>query len=104
MKVPRPKPAPNVALRATISAAADEHRGKRSKAEAGYENPARYPLRHCGPSGRPGRCAYFLRPRACTEVAGDIAPTGWCYYWKQMTGGDDVKPGEKKPDERPYSY
>jgi hypothetical protein len=87
---------PNVLIRATIAAAADEHRGKRSKAEAGYENPARNPNCHCGPSGRPGRCAHFRRPRACTEVAGDIAPTGWCYYWERITGEHDVKPGARK--------
>jgi hypothetical protein len=100
MKSPRPRPPPNVALRATIAAAADEHRGKRSKAEAGYENPARNPNRHCGPSGRPGICAHYRRPRQCTEVAGDIAPTGWCWFWKQKTGEDDVNPRDRKQEAR----
>jgi hypothetical protein len=97
------KAPPNVLLRATIAGAMDEHRGKRSKAEAGYENPARNPNRHCGPSGRPGRCAHFIRPSSCTEVAGTIAPTGWCYYWKRMTGEDDVNPRERKEEAREES-
>jgi hypothetical protein len=23
-------------------------------------------------------CTFFIRPRACKVVAGDISPTGWC--------------------------
>ena len=98
MKSPRSRPPRNVALRATISHAMDEHRGKRSKAEAGYENPARNPNRHCGPSGRPGICGHYIIPRACTEVAGDIAPTAWCFYWKRKTGEDDVNPRDRKSE------
>lgn len=103
MKHPRLVP-PNAAMRATITAALTEHRGKRSKAEAGYENPARNPNKHCGPSGRPGRCAHFRRPNSCTEVAGDIAATGWCYYWRRMTGEDDVARSERKEQPRESNY
>jgi len=100
VKSPRSRPPPNVLIRATITGAMDEHRGKRSKQEAGYENPARNPNKHCGPTGRPGLCGHYRRPRTCTEVAGDIAPTGWCYYWKQKTGEDDVNPRDRKAEAR----
>ncbi|HEY1933022.1 MAG TPA: hypothetical protein VGG99_13495 [Acetobacteraceae bacterium] len=28
-----------------------------------------------------GACSFFIRPRACKVVSGDISPTGWCKFF-----------------------
>jgi hypothetical protein len=45
--------------------------GKISQAAAQYQDSPRGGLSCIG-------CSFFLRPRSCRVVEGDISPNGWC--------------------------
>jgi hypothetical protein len=31
------------------------------------------------------QCRYFLAPKSCQLVAGDVSPTGWCSFFLEKT-------------------
>ena len=58
-------------LLAAVSARAEEQREKLSQIAAAYQNTPKG-LLSCA------ACTFFIRPRGCKMVSGDISPTGWC--------------------------
>jgi hypothetical protein len=55
----------------TLPARADEPAPKIPQAEAQYQ-PTPKGMFSCAV------CTFFIKPRSCKVVAGDISPTGWC--------------------------
>lgn len=69
------------AVRAAMGKSDD---GKKSKAEAGYENLG-HAKSHCGPvQGWPvsGICEHYEKPNGCHLVRGFIHAKGWCKLWE----------------------
>jgi hypothetical protein len=56
---------------AASSARADEPPAKLPQADAQYQNTPKG-MFSCAV------CTFFLKPRSCKLVTGDISPTGWC--------------------------
>jgi hypothetical protein len=54
-----------------VSARANEPAAKVSQSEAAYQNMPNG-LFSCA------ACSFFIRPRSCKVVSGDISPSGWC--------------------------
>lgn len=62
-----------IALMSMTSLLEAQH--KASKAEAAYQDNPMGDLKCAG-------CAYFLPPKGCEGVDGDISPSGWCKLYK----------------------
>jgi hypothetical protein len=58
-------------LSAALPARADEPPEKLSQIAAAYQGTPK-DLLSCAV------CTFFIRPRGCRVVSGDISPTGWC--------------------------
>ena len=56
---------------AALPARAEEQPGKMSQIAAAYQSTPKG-LFSCAV------CTFFIRPRSCKVVGGDISPTGWC--------------------------
>jgi len=56
---------------AALPARADEPSAKLSQIAAAYQTTAKG-MFSCAV------CTFFIRPRSCQVVRGDISPTGWC--------------------------
>jgi len=56
---------------AALPASADQPPAKISQAEALYQNTPKG-MFSCA------LCSFFIKPRSCKLVAGDISPEGWC--------------------------
>jgi len=54
-----------------LPARADEPLAKLSQVAAAYQTSAKG-MFSCAV------CTFFIRPRSCQVVSGDISPTGWC--------------------------
>jgi hypothetical protein len=61
-------------LSTTRPARAEEPSTKMSQIAAAYQSTPKG-LLSCG------ACSFFIRPRACKVVSGDISPTGWCKFF-----------------------
>jgi hypothetical protein len=61
-------------LSATLPARAEEQPGKMSQIAAAYQSTPKG-LFSCAV------CTFFIRPRGCKVVSGDISPTGWCKFF-----------------------
>jgi hypothetical protein len=66
--------AATLAAAATASAHAEEQPGKLSQTAAAYQDTPKG-LFSCT------ACTFFIRPRSCKVVSGDISPTGWCKFF-----------------------
>jgi len=60
-----------LALGAAIPARTEEGPAKVSQLEAAYQVMPKG-MFSCA------ACTFFIRPRSCKVVSGDISPTGWC--------------------------
>jgi hypothetical protein len=58
-------------LSAAVPARAEGQSGKMSQVAAAYQSTPKG-LFSCAV------CSFFIRPRSCKVVSGDISPTGWC--------------------------
>jgi len=58
-------------LPAALPARAEEQPAKMSQIAAAYQGSPK-DLLSCAV------CTFFIRPRGCKVVSGDISPTGWC--------------------------
>ena len=58
-------------LTAALPARADEQPAKMSQIAAAYQGTPKG-MFSCAV------CTFFIRPRGCKVVSGDIGPTGWC--------------------------
>ena len=61
-------------LSAALPARAEEPPGKLSQIAAAYQGTPKG-LFSCAV------CTFFIRPRSCKVVSGDISPTGWCRFF-----------------------
>jgi hypothetical protein len=61
-------------LWAALPARAEEPPGKRSQIAASYQSKPRG-LFSCA------ACTFFIHPRGCKVVSGDISPSGWCKFF-----------------------
>ena len=61
-------------LSAALPARAEEQPGKTSQVVAAYQSTP-MGLFSCAV------CTFFIRPRSCKVVSGDISPTGWCRFF-----------------------
>jgi hypothetical protein len=58
-------------LGAAVPARAEERQATVSRIAAAYQNTPKG-LFSCA------ACTFFIQPRSCKVVSGDISPTGWC--------------------------
>jgi hypothetical protein len=61
-------------LSAALAARAEEQPAKMSQIAAAYQSTPKG-LFSCAV------CTFFIRPRSCKVVGGDISPTGWCKFF-----------------------
>ena len=61
-------------LSAALPARAEEQPAKMSQIAAAYQGTPKG-LFSCAV------CTFFIRPRGCKVVSGDISPTGWCRFF-----------------------
>jgi hypothetical protein len=62
-------------LSAALPACAEEPPGKMSSQMAAAYQSTPKGLFSCA------ICTFFIRPRSCKVVSGDISPTGWCRFF-----------------------